>query len=248
MRARDAFAQAQQRLQAAGCRYRIKEVARSPYVQDYEAHHPRRQQSARGYRCDDAYACWDLVELLLRADQKAAQGGTGLDWDALNVAATAWGSSHRLITWGELRTTVRGGSHPGDLPPWTRRLRLQAPQRKAPATPRPSPELLSFTATNGARESQFPTSLTCSLSVPWCGRTAARRTRRSPALCMMRLRTPARPKTRSPCATEARWPRSLRPAPTPWAQCPQVERRNDGSPARPATSSTLAGSRRPPGL
>ena len=33
MRARDAFAQAQLRLQAAGCRYRIKEVARSPFVQ-----------------------------------------------------------------------------------------------------------------------------------------------------------------------------------------------------------------------
>jgi hypothetical protein len=32
MRATDAFAQAQLRLQAAGCRYRIKEVARSPYV------------------------------------------------------------------------------------------------------------------------------------------------------------------------------------------------------------------------
>jgi hypothetical protein len=48
VRARDAFTQAQLRLQAAGCRYRIKEVARSPYVQVYETLPSRRQQSAPG--------------------------------------------------------------------------------------------------------------------------------------------------------------------------------------------------------
>ncbi|MCS5693899.1 hypothetical protein NZK33_18225 [Cyanobium sp. FGCU-6] len=113
MRARDAFAQAQLRLQAAGCRYRIKEVARSPYVQVYETHPPRRQQSARGYRCDDDDDCWDLVELLLRADQSAAQGRPGLDWEALNLAARHGDQPHRLLTWGELRATVQGWIAPG---------------------------------------------------------------------------------------------------------------------------------------
>jgi len=42
VRARDAFTQAQLRLQAAGCRYRIKTALRSPYAQVYEIIPPRR--------------------------------------------------------------------------------------------------------------------------------------------------------------------------------------------------------------
>ncbi|MFM9102352.1 MAG: hypothetical protein ACKOPS_13925 [Cyanobium sp.] len=42
MHAKDFFCQAQLRLQAAGCRYRIKRAPRSPYVQVYDVHPPRR--------------------------------------------------------------------------------------------------------------------------------------------------------------------------------------------------------------
>jgi hypothetical protein len=108
VRARDAFTQAQLRLQAAGCRYRIKEVARSPYVQVYETLPPRRQQSARGFRCDDEEGCWDLVALLLRADRSAASGGPGLDWSALHQSGAGAAERPSLLTWGELRATVQG--------------------------------------------------------------------------------------------------------------------------------------------
>ena len=70
MHARDFFSQARLRLQAAGCRYRIKQVSRSPYVQVYETLPPRRQQSARGFRADSEQDCWDLAALLLQADQR----------------------------------------------------------------------------------------------------------------------------------------------------------------------------------
>ncbi len=113
MRARDAFTQAQLRLQAAGCRYRIKEVARSPYVQVYETEPPRRQQSAPGTRCDDEEACWDLVALLLRADRSAASGGPGLDWSALRERGSGLGEAPSLLSWGELRERVQGWIAPG---------------------------------------------------------------------------------------------------------------------------------------
>ena len=45
MHAKDFFSQAQLRLQAAGCRYRIKQVPRSPFVQVYDTVPPRRQQA-----------------------------------------------------------------------------------------------------------------------------------------------------------------------------------------------------------
>ena len=108
MRARDAFALAQLRLQAAGCRYRIKEVTRSPYVQVYETQPPQRQQSARGYRCDDEEACWDLVALLLRAERSASGGGAGLEWSELNRRASESSEGAATLTWGELRATVQG--------------------------------------------------------------------------------------------------------------------------------------------
>jgi hypothetical protein len=60
MRAKDTFSQAQLRLQAAGCRYRIKQASRSPYIQVYDTLPPRRQQAARAFRLDDDQACWDL--------------------------------------------------------------------------------------------------------------------------------------------------------------------------------------------
>ena len=47
MRAKDTFSQAQLRLQAEGCRYRIKQASRSPYIQVYDTLPPRRQQAAR---------------------------------------------------------------------------------------------------------------------------------------------------------------------------------------------------------
>jgi hypothetical protein len=46
MRAKDTFSQTQLRLQAAGCRYRIKQAPRSPYIQVYDTLPPRRQQAA----------------------------------------------------------------------------------------------------------------------------------------------------------------------------------------------------------
>ncbi|MCX5948707.1 MAG: hypothetical protein NTY67_11160 [Cyanobacteria bacterium] len=42
MRAKDTFSQTQLRLQAAGCRYRIKQAPRSPYIQVYDTLPPRR--------------------------------------------------------------------------------------------------------------------------------------------------------------------------------------------------------------
>ena len=42
MRAKDTFSQAQLRLQAAGCRYRMKLASRSPYIQVYDTLPPRR--------------------------------------------------------------------------------------------------------------------------------------------------------------------------------------------------------------
>jgi len=86
MCARDFFSQAQLRLQAASCRYRIKRVGRSPYVQVYETHPPRRQQSARGYRIEDEEAWWSLMDVLLRADEQALsgqEGWIGNSWAAL---------------------------------------------------------------------------------------------------------------------------------------------------------------------
>ena len=113
MHARDAFTQAQLRLQAAGCRYRIRQVARSPFVHVYEIHPPRRQQSARGYRVEDAQACWDLVEILLRASENAHVGGLGLDWDHLATGAHRGIHGSATQTWGELRTTVMAWIRPG---------------------------------------------------------------------------------------------------------------------------------------
>jgi hypothetical protein len=113
VRARDAFNQAQLRLQAGGCRYRIKEVSRSPYVQVYETQALRRQQSARGYRCDDEEACWDLVALLLRADRSSSGGRAGLGWSELNRRAGESSEGAATLTWGELRSTVQGWIAPG---------------------------------------------------------------------------------------------------------------------------------------
>lgn len=113
MRARDAFTQAQLRLQAAGCRYRIKTASRSPYAQVYEILPPRRQQSARGYRIDDEEACWDLVALLLRADRSAARGGSGLDWDSLKGTQSTSEGRQGQLTWEELRARVQGWIAPG---------------------------------------------------------------------------------------------------------------------------------------
>jgi hypothetical protein len=111
MHARDFFSQAQLRLQAAGCRYRIKQVARSPYVQVYETLPPRRQQSARGYRADSEQDCWDLAALLLQADQRLLQGQAGLDWDCLAGGGVQGPAA--VQTWGELRALVGGWIAPG---------------------------------------------------------------------------------------------------------------------------------------
>jgi hypothetical protein len=113
MRARDPFHQAQLRLQSAGCRYRIKQAARSPYVQVYDTRPPRRQQSARGYRSSDEKACWHLVEVLLQADKEADAGRPGLDWDRLAMGPVAGGPRPSSPTWGELRATVQSWIAPG---------------------------------------------------------------------------------------------------------------------------------------
>jgi hypothetical protein len=112
MHARDFFSQAQLRLQSAGCRYRIKRVTRSPYVQVYETEPPRRQQSARGYRADSEEHCWDVVTMLLQADERQRQGGVGLDWALLNPGNSEGGATS-LMTWGELRATVTSWIAPG---------------------------------------------------------------------------------------------------------------------------------------
>jgi hypothetical protein len=113
MHARDFFGQAQLRLQAAGCRYRIKRVDRSPYVQVYETHPPRRQQSARGYRVEDEEACWSLVEVLLRADEQVQGGKEGLDWERLGSADPLGLQSPQALSWGELRAMVCSWIAPG---------------------------------------------------------------------------------------------------------------------------------------
>lgn len=113
MHAKDFFCQAQLRLQAAGCRYRIKRSPRSPYVQVYEVHPPRRQQSARGYRSADEGACWNLVEVLLRADEQAQRGREGLDWDLLASADSLALEGPSTLRWGELRALVGSWIAPG---------------------------------------------------------------------------------------------------------------------------------------
>jgi hypothetical protein len=57
-------------LQAAGCRYRIEQTTRSPYIQVYETQPPRRQQAARGFRMEDEQACRYVSEE--RAEHKLA--------------------------------------------------------------------------------------------------------------------------------------------------------------------------------
>jgi hypothetical protein len=113
MRSRDFFSQAQLRLQAPGCRYRIKRVARSPYVQVYDTCPPRRQQSARGYRIEDEQACWDLVEVLLRADEQIQTGRAGLDWEQLSSADRLGLQAPLDLTWGDLRAQVMAWIAPG---------------------------------------------------------------------------------------------------------------------------------------
>jgi hypothetical protein len=113
MHARDFFGQAQLRLQAAGCPYRIKRVDRSPYVQVYETHPPRRQQSARGFRVEDEEACWSLVEVLLRADEQVQGGKEGLDWERLGSADPLVLQGPQALSWGELRAMVCSWIAPG---------------------------------------------------------------------------------------------------------------------------------------
>jgi hypothetical protein len=113
MHAKDFFCQAQLRLQAAGCRYRIKQVPRSPFVQVYETVAPRRQQAARGYRADDEQACWELVELLLQASERAHSGRGGLVWDDLASRCTGEAVGTASLCWGELRSMVEGWIAPG---------------------------------------------------------------------------------------------------------------------------------------
>ncbi len=112
MRAKDAFAQVQLRLQAAGCRYRIKQASRSPFIQVYDTQPPRRQQAARGFRMEDEQACWDLAELLLRAHERAAQGGAALIWEQLEES-NGGGPTQPLLSWGEICGTVQGWIAPG---------------------------------------------------------------------------------------------------------------------------------------
>ncbi len=113
MHAKDFFCQAQLRLQAAGCRYRIKRAPRSPYVQVYEVHPPRRQQSARGYRAADEGACWSLVEVLLTADERARRGREGLDWEELASGDPLDLAAPVALPWGELRAQVCAWIAPG---------------------------------------------------------------------------------------------------------------------------------------
>lgn len=112
MRAKDTFTQAQLRLQAAGCRYRIKQAPRSPYIQVYDTLPPRRQQAARGYRVDDDQACWDLAELLLRVHERGAKGGPVRIWDELE-ASQAGEPLQRQLSWGELCGLVQTWISPG---------------------------------------------------------------------------------------------------------------------------------------
>ncbi|MEB3266305.1 MAG: hypothetical protein VKN13_06815, partial [Cyanobacteriota bacterium] len=106
MRQKEFFVQAQLRLQAAACRYRIKRAPRSPFIQVYETLPPRRQLAARGYRADDEAACWELVELLLRAGDSAARGRAGLAWDELNSRSPDGAQAVASLSWGELRAMV----------------------------------------------------------------------------------------------------------------------------------------------
>jgi hypothetical protein len=112
MRAKDTFSQAQLRLQAAGCRYRIKQASRSPYIQVYDTLPPRRQQAARAFRLDDDQACWDLAELLLRAHERAVRGGPALSWEVLE-AAHGQAPTQKHQRWGEICAEVQAWIAPG---------------------------------------------------------------------------------------------------------------------------------------
>ena len=112
MRAKDTFSQAQLRLQAAGCRYRIKQASRSPYIQVYDTLPPRRQQAARAFRLDDDQACWDLAELLLRAHERAVRGGPALSWEVLE-AAHGQAPIQKHQRWGEICAEVQAWIAPG---------------------------------------------------------------------------------------------------------------------------------------
>ncbi|QPN63824.1 hypothetical protein [Synechococcus sp. CBW1004] len=112
MRAKDTFTQAQLRLQAAGCRYRIKQAPRSPFIQVYDTLPPRRQQAARGYRVDDDQACWDLADLLLRVHERGTQGWPVRIWDELE-ASRAGEPLQRQLSWGELCGLVQTWIAPG---------------------------------------------------------------------------------------------------------------------------------------
>lgn len=113
MHAKDFFSQAQLRLQAAGCRYRIKQVPRSPFVQVYDTVPPRRQQAARGYRVEDEASCWELVEVLLQAAERAARGRGGLVWEELANRCAGEGPAAASLSWGELRAMVCSWIAPG---------------------------------------------------------------------------------------------------------------------------------------
>lgn len=112
MHAKDTFSQAQLRLQAAGCRYRIKQAPRSPYIQVYDTLPPRRQQAARGFRVDDDQACWDLAALLLKAHERGVQGAPVLIWDELE-SARAGGPMKQQQSWGEICAMVQSWIAPG---------------------------------------------------------------------------------------------------------------------------------------
>lgn len=118
MRPRNGFEQAQLRLRLAACRYRIKAVGRSPFVQVYEARPPRRQQAARGYRIDDDRACQALSDILLAADADLRAGGAGLHWDQLvspELKAQGVATTETSVgpTWGEIRELIKADIAPG---------------------------------------------------------------------------------------------------------------------------------------
>ncbi|MFM7361997.1 MAG: hypothetical protein ACKO25_09275, partial [Cyanobium sp.] len=118
MHAVSGFEKAQARLRLEGCCFRLRQVARSPFVYVYELDPPQRQQVARCCRIQDDEACERLTELLLDAGRNRAAGGSGLDWACLGStlaksSADSDESSAHSLTWGEIRDAIKADIAPG---------------------------------------------------------------------------------------------------------------------------------------
>ena len=76
----------------------MNEASSSPCLHVYDTLPPRRQQAAPWFRLDDDQACWDLAELLLRAQERAAQAGLDLIGEQLDQASGG-GPNDQLLSW-----------------------------------------------------------------------------------------------------------------------------------------------------